>query len=637
MKRVVFPLLLVLIFACAGWYLLRRVPPHGRQEAAWLPGNTVLFEDMPNLHRTAERWPDTALAQILNEPEVQTFLSRPLGELPFRDELNRRLAQIKSIDPAHFFVGIAEWSGSGAPKAVAGLSYSGNKEDVESLVTELRKEAQETWPDGKSDIEKYGSGEIETFTTPTFAAALAYRGDWVFFSTDIGLLKSTLDRFEARPAPDCLAEQPNFKKCLQHLPASPDNLLYVRPDLLADKLSTLVMMLNPTADVQQMDKVKQIQAAGLAVKMDGLLMRDAVCAISPPEPGAEAPLAKDALKLSSANTVMAVARRLPRLEDMQLPDAKADPSGLIQMLQGYLKAFEAQGLGLKEFQQAFGPEDGVIVDWPAGFISYPSPLVMLDVRDAAMARKFFDTLANIPFAPGEGFVRQDEGGLSLYIMPLTGIAFLPLQVTLGLTDKCVVGGLSADFVTQAAKRMKSAAPGLAGSPDFLKTIALVPPPTVSFAYLDTKPIFERVYGMLSSVAAMGMIPHISDYVDVAKLPAPATISRHLSPIVSSGVYKDGIYLWESAGPVTTTQAIVFAAGLAGAAAVPIIQQQMNGQGFSFHGFPGMAPGAGKTIPNPFTSPLVPRNNANSQPPSSMPSATPAESPAQAASPSGGTP
>ena len=77
---------------------------------------------------------------------------------------------------------------------------------------ELRKEAQETWPAGKSDIEKYGSGEIETFTTPNFSAGLAYRGQWIFIATDTGLLKATLDRFEGQRDPNSLAELPAFKK-----------------------------------------------------------------------------------------------------------------------------------------------------------------------------------------------------------------------------------------------------------------------------------------------------------------------------------------------------------------------------------------------------------------------------------------
>jgi len=636
MKRAVLPLLLVIFSAAAGFYLLKRFPPHEHREAAdLLPANTLILEEMPNLHRTQERWPQTALAQIINEPDLQAFLARPLSQLPFHDELDKRLGQLKAIDPSRFFLGVTEWSGSGAPLAVAGLSYAGDRAQVDSLVSELRREAQQTWPEGKSDIQKYGAGEIETFATPAFTAALAYRGEWVFIATDIALLKATLDRFDASPAPDSLGQQADFKKCLQHLPDAADNILYLRPDLLADKVETLAMMLNPTGEIQQGEQLKQTRAWSVGFKMDGLLMRDAGFAIQPPAPDYTTPLARDAFRLSTPDTILAIASRLPQLGAIQLPDAKADPTGTLAMFEGWEKAFTDRGLGLKQFNQAFGPEGGFLLDWPAGFLSYPGPLVMMDVRDTALARKFLDTLPTVDSGSGAGFTRQDKEGITYYTLPFYGGAIPSLQLTLGLTDKCLIGALaSTDSVTQAAKRLNSPASGLTASPDYQKAAALVQSPSVSFTYLDSKPIFERLYGMVSSVAAIGLIPHISDYVDVAKLPNVATISRHLSPIVSSDAYNDGGLTWESAGPVTSTQASILTGGLMGAAAVPLVMQQLNGQsGFSIPGFPGFSPSGSGGSGNSFASPLTPGNSSGQTPPP-PPAATPS---AATPAPATGTP
>jgi len=628
MKRIVLPLAVVLVLAGAFAYFQRREAPNARQVAALLPGSTILFEDMPNLRRTAERWPDTALAQIISEPEVQTFLERPLGEMPHRAELDKWLSQAEEIDPTHFFLAVTDWTGTGAPQTIAGLSYSGSKTGLDALVDELRSRAQELWPAGKSDIEKYGSGEIETFSTPDFSAALAYRGQWIFIG-DTGLLKATLDRFEGtRRDPDSLAELPAFKSSLDRLPGAPDNLLFLRPALLADKATSFALMLNPTADMHGMESLKKIEAVALALKLDGEVMRDAVYILKQ-QPGEETPLAKDALKLSTADTIVTASERVQGLGGAQLPDPKSDPSGILQLLASYVKDFADQGLGMQQFGQAFGPESGFVLDWPAGAV-IPTPVAMVDVRDAAMARKFLDTLATLPIAAGISFSRQEAGGISFYSLPPTGIGLFPLQVTLGLTGKCVIGALNLETVKEGAKRWDAGGAGLEGTAAYRKAAALVEEPTMSFTYVDTKAIFERIYGLFKGVASMGFIPHLSDYVDIAKLPAPQTISRHLSPMVASTAVKDGGLLMESAGPVTMTQAALVVAISAGAAAVPLVEREIKGQSVTTPVVPGPA---NHNYWWSFTTPLQQGGSANPPAPAASPAPSMA---APSANPSGGT-
>jgi hypothetical protein len=625
MKRFVLPLAVVLVLSAAGAFLLRHAPRE-RPAAAWLPDNTILLEDMPDIHRTADRWPQTALAQIYNEPEVQAFLAKPLGELPRHDELDKRLAQARAIDPTHFFVAVTDLSGT--PKAIAGLAFAGSKEDLDSLLDELRKSAQETWPAGKSDIQNYGTGEIETFTAPGFSAALAYRGKWLFIATDIDLLKATLDRYEGKAGPGSLADLPAYQKCLEHLPDAADNLFFLRPALLSDKLTSLMLMLNPTADTHQMDTIKKFDAVAMALKLDGEVMRDAAYMIKE-EPGEDTPLARDSLKISSSDTIIATSGRLQALGEVQMPDPKADPTGVLQLLASDLKIFTDQGLGADQLAQAFGPEMGFVLDWPQGAM-IPTPLLMADVRDPAKARRFLDALATVPLAAGVDFSHQDEGGIAYYSLPQTGIGFFQLQATLGLTGKCVIGALNIDAVKQSAKRFDAAGAGLAGTDAYKKAAGLVQEPTVNFSYVDSKSIFERVYGLFRGVASMGFVPHLSDYVDIAKLPAPETISRHLSPMVSSGAVKDGGVLVESAGPVTLTQAGTVTALAAGAAAVPLIEEQMKGQSVSIPGFPGFGSPAGGAGVNP----LLP--GGYGAPAAPAPATAPGV-PAASASPSAGTP
>lgn len=604
MKRIFVPVLvLALIVGAAFIFIRKEVAKSPEPVAEWLPAGTLFFDDMPDIHRSRDRWPLTALGQIVHEPEVQAFLQRPRDTVPGYASFNERRVQERQIDPGQFFIAVTDWSGNAVPKAIAGLSYAGDKDQLDALVGELRRLVQAQWPSGKWDVDKYGAGDIETFTTPDFTAALAYRGQWLFLATDPDLLKSTIDRYEGKPGPDSLAGLAQYKSCLEHLPDQPDNVLFLRPGEFADKLQSMALMLNPTADTGGMDQVKKIDAVGVALKMDGAVMRDAAYIIEPP-PAGSAPLAKDVLRLSSSNTIIATSERFGALGDMQMPDPKTDPSGMLQLLQSYVKAFTSQGLGPDQFAQAFGPETGFLLDWPSDSM-IPGAYVMADVQDRVKAQKFLDTLPNLPLSAGVNFAHIDSAGVSYYSLPQTGIGFVPLQVTLGLTDKALIGGLSMGAVKAAAGRWDASGGGLQDTDTYKAAAALVQEPTLSFSYLDTKAIFDRVYGLFRGVASMGFVPHLTDFVDVGKLPDSETISKHLSPIVSSGAVKDGGVLVESAGPVTMMQAAMATGSIVGVAAVQIITQQLKGQSVTFPGFPGFGPLGPKSGGIPFAIPTTP--------------------------------
>jgi hypothetical protein len=59
------------------------------------------------------------------------------------------------------------------------------------------------------------------------------------------------------------------------------------------------------------------------------------------------------------------------------------------------------------------------------------------------------------------------------------------------------------------------------------------------------------------------MPGANDNVDLSRIPPPEIITKHLSPIVSSQIYKEDGYLTESIGPVTLNQTGVGLGVLAG--------------------------------------------------------------------------
>src|SRR5438067_3101656 len=134
MKKIAVPivLLIVLLAIAAALYFTRSARPHAARIAALLPADTVLFFHLPDARRTSERWQKTALAQIAHEPEVQAFFERPKSSVPQQPELHQRWEQIKRIDPGEAFFAVTSLQNQ-KPKALAGFSFYGKKEDVDAL------------------------------------------------------------------------------------------------------------------------------------------------------------------------------------------------------------------------------------------------------------------------------------------------------------------------------------------------------------------------------------------------------------------------------------------------------------------------------------------------------------------------
>ena len=80
MKKILLILLAVLVLvAASAFWILRETGP--TDAGALLPAETVVLASLPDLPRTASRWPKTILAKIGAEPEMKAFLERPLQYL----------------------------------------------------------------------------------------------------------------------------------------------------------------------------------------------------------------------------------------------------------------------------------------------------------------------------------------------------------------------------------------------------------------------------------------------------------------------------------------------------------------------------------------------------------------------------
>ena len=140
-------------------------------------------------------------------------------------------------------------------------------------------------------------------------------------------------------------------------------------------------------------------------------------------------------------------------------------------------------------------------------------------------------------------------------------------------------GLNVSGVKDAADREQTGAPNFSQSEAYKTAVADVEKPNLAFSYLDTRTLFERVYGVFRPAAILGaafLYPQVNNYVDLSKLPPPEVISKHLSPTVMSATLESQGELVESVGSVTLFQAGTVLAGGSAAAAMPLLQGRWSG-------------------------------------------------------------
>jgi hypothetical protein len=615
MKKVI-PLVLVLVAVAAAAYVFwKKGLTHHTRATELAPVETIFFAQLPDLRRTAARWPQTGLAQIGQEPEVQAFLARPRAQ-PEWKQVEEKLAQLAQIEPGEAFVAVTSIDGA-EPRFLAGLSFSGRKAAVEALLAEPRANLKRAWPAGKSDVTMQGKTEIETFTYQETTVAEAYCADWYFISNDLELLRRTIEATPHGLGANGLGANELFQKATQRLPSEGEAVLFAQIGVLSDRLVSLLVASGQAPDPKQVAELKKMQALAWGTKFEGAQMRDTLFVLSPGN-AAEPPLARSTLAFSSADTFLTYAMALPATLDV--PESSLALGMFIPGFGAMEKALGDQGLKWADLAKAFGPESGAVVNW-AQNSPQPSALLACEVRDAAKAKSFVNVFTG-GVAGSLPWGRQENEGVTLYQSP-AGSGLISITPCLALTEHFLVLGFSMPEVTGAIAQLKTGQSSIAATPAFTRASKAIGVPTSGFGYLDLKTLFERGYGMLRPFIAMSLAfsPDAGKYVDAGKLPSTEVISKHLAPsIYSQSVTADGT-LVESVGTLTFNQVLVGAVGGTVAAAYPLIKNALAGglkldpSTFSLPP-PSGAPTSPPPAPTP--TPAIPPPGLPANPSSSVP-------------------
>ena len=586
MKRILPALLLLLVLAGGGAavYYARRAGRGGGEAMAavsFLPQDTLLLLAIPDPEKTADNWKTTDLYKIWAEPDVQAFLALPRSKIPPDQERDNSLAQAAKLEPKNLFVAVTALDDkTNQPHLIAGFQFKGSSGDVNRLLGPAKDAWRQKYPAGKADLVNYQGHPVETFASGDGTTlASVYRDDWYFVANDVELLKATLDRVDHRTpagAPS-LAKDADFQAVSAKLPESPETLIFARVQPFMSRLLALTAASGQPVNDEAKKEMEKGRAIGATTKIEDGRFRDTIYTLAPGLSQELGQLQMSSLALTSANTLLYYAG-LYRLPDrFDLPDLGQDsplgnPGLLLQMIGQQL---QAKGVTVESVRAALGSEWGFQLDWPADQ-AQPAVLGSLVVKNPGDAAKLVEAISSI--SPGLGtWERQQAGSLTLHTLSLPN--FAAIRPTIGVTAKNVIIGLSPASVKDAAAREQGAAPNLSSGPAYKSAVAEVEKPTQAFSYVDTRLLFERVYGVFKPAALLGaafLYPQANDYVDLSKLPPAEAVSKHLSPMVMSATLDKQGQLIESTGSLTFFQGSALLAGGSVAVAMPFLESRFGG-------------------------------------------------------------
>ena len=580
-------LCLVVVVGAMALYLFQK---QGRgnatagEVAGFLPADTQLLLSIPDLNGALADWKTTDLYKIWTEPEMQAFLARPLSRLPQHREFDEMASKILHLSPSNLFLAVClPNEETNLPRMLAGFDFKADKAEVEQLLSGAKDALRRRYPAGKADLVEYQGHSIESFDggNGNFFAA-AYLENRYLLANNLPLLKATIDRCDHRaPAANSIGrldQEADFQAVLAKLPPQHATLIFARPQAAFRRLFDLATAAGQPIDDARLADLEKVKALGATTRIENGKLRDSVYLLAPGATHVIPKLAMGSLPLTSPSTLIYAAALFELPPEINLPGGPLPPgtpaSGLLMSIQELAAMLHDHNVTLARFAKAFGNEFSLHLDWPSGQ-AQPALLLTVDVRDSALAGKFVDDLTNTLSAEAAWEVSQ-SGGLTFHTMSAAKGSFI--SPTLTVTNKHLIFGLNPPEVREAAERELSGGENFTGNEVYRKTVGQVATPNAAFLYIDSPAFFERLYGTIRSFAMLGSFfyPQVNEYLDLTKLPATKTVSKHLSPTVFSQKTDDQGSLLESIGSVTAGQVGFVLVGGTAVATIPFAQSQFSG-------------------------------------------------------------
>jgi hypothetical protein len=552
-----------------------------------LPETTLALIEVPDFQRARAQWQRSDLCQIWHEPTVQTWLQKPLAQLPQVGASRRQILEdFLQLGPTHGFMALTSVENN-EPKVLSGFHFNKSPQEAQTFVEQRKADWLSRSEGAKRETTVYEQHQIETVSVSHFIFATVCDDHWFFAANDLAALKSLLDRVDHRgEKKPSLQANATFTEASRYLPNDYAAFGYIDPRPFVEKLMPIVAMTGQTLPMDQLERLKLVRNVATTFGFDHGKMQETDF-VAMPLMGAEKNLERRMLGVADTNTFFYSVARISWPANMFSPTATG-AVGLPATLQQITAALKARGISESDLREAFGDELEVIGSWSAD-ARWPVLQVSLSVKDPARARKIAEALTSVEIA-GLAWARSERNGATFYTAQLVG-GFLPLQIALAVSDKMMLAGSDASAIETTLTRISSPAGELEKSTIFRVASKQVPDGESAFNYVDTRLLFERADATLRPLLSIGAAfsPAFGKNLDPSKLPPTDAIAKHLSPIVMSQRYEKEGYVTESLGPVTFRAATIGFVGIIAAAFVDL-QDRFKSSG---------------VVPNPLSPPSAP--------------------------------
>ncbi|MCX6966974.1 MAG: hypothetical protein NTZ46_04200 [Verrucomicrobia bacterium] len=585
MRRAVIAVALVILCLVAGVALWRGSQERLVEPAQLVPAETLLLADFPDLPATAIRWKETELYALCQEPQVQGFLAKPLAALQHNESWTGTLRSLERIQPQRAFLAVVSVTNN-MPRAVGGFAYKEDRAEVERLITSARKQFQSASPEGKLERLKHRDFHIESFSEKGITLAGCFARHWYFVANDVELLKATLDRFSGKTHA-ALDSAPAYQQSLAVLPPHADFRLFTQPGAISERLLARLNASGQLFDPRESAALGKLRSVALASRLEGKRMRGALFLYEPEMPPRPV-LNGKTLSLTTSNTLF-YAAMAPLISDEPLQRGNPQVFPSLIPMRTLLAALNSPPATLAQFKTAFGPEHALLLDWPVGG-GAPNLFLVCEIRDPAEARRFMENVFR-------AWNRADAEGVSFWTLSVDDPTMAQFHPTVALTAHHLLAGLSPESLKPFASNAvhpPGAGATLERSVAYQGAMGTLPKPQIGFAYLDAKPVFERIYSFLRPAAILwgNGIANMNGTLDFTQLPTPEVIAGHLSPMGLSAVQTESGILLESTGPISFLEL----GEVLGAAAVGVALPSLGGEPFPLprKRLPGILPPAPTT-------------------------------------------
>ncbi|PYJ25995.1 MAG: hypothetical protein DME91_01045, partial [Verrucomicrobia bacterium] len=497
MRRILLLAITCAVVALGGWYIWNLSHETWALSAsALLPRETIFLAQMPDLNRTRDQWHHSDLYSLYREPAVQDFLRKPLANLSSGDAVGRTLSEIEHLDPKSVFLALTSLKGK-SPTLVGGFRFRGRPEDAERVIGKWRSQILEKNPGAKREKIKYGRHEIELLAATPFTLATAYDPPWFLAATDLTELKALLDRAEGRAknSQETLSKDESYR--------------------------TAAIQAPPPPNTRTLSVLEQMRSISGAMRFENGKIHDLLF-VGMPKVESNATLSRSSLTLGTRETFFYLATLLDLGDKMKALNQVAGIGGIAQKIS---QVFAASGITADDWKAAFGPELGSLADWPSS-ANWPFLLVTVPVLDMAKAGKIAETIirADEPTT----WTQTEKDGVRYFSKQSSG-NLISVTPTIALSDRILIIALNPVLAEEAVKRSLGHTSELADSQTYKTAARGLPAPSNFFAYLDTAVLYSRLDASLRPILmlAAAFKPSVASNVDLAKIPSPQVITKHL--------------------------------------------------------------------------------------------------------------